>query len=297
MCRFTLYMGEPILISDVVTEPANSLINQSVSASEGHFPFNGDGFGIAWYARDIRPEPARFRSLQPAWSNLNLINMAGVIRSDCFLAHVRAATPGLPVSDANCHPFVSGRLTFMHNGLLAGFHEVRQRLVAELSPRSYRSVAGTTDSEHLLAVFADRFNPSEELDTTARLEAMAKALRETIAYSLSLVRGVAEEPSFLNLALSDGEVAVVCRVTDGEPSAARSLYIHTDEPFHSTEGEYSALPRTATLISSERLDDDPGWEVVPPNTMVLVERNRPARVKRIPAQLIGGHAVDPPEAA
>lgn len=293
MCRFTLYMGEPILISDVVTDPSNSLINQSVSASEGHFPFNGDGFGIAWYARDIRDEPARFRSLQPAWSNLNLLNMAGVIRSDCFLAHVRAATPGCPVSDANCHPFVHERLSFMHNGMLAGFHEVRQRLVSELTPQSFRRVAGMTDSEHLLAVFADRFTPPEDAGPAARLEAMGKAMQETVAYALDLVRDVAEEPSYLNIAVADGDGAVVCRVTNGEPESARSLYIHTDEPFES--GEYEALPKTATLISSERLDDGPGWEVVPPNTMVLVERNKAARLKRIPAKLIGGLAVDPPQ--
>lgn len=294
MCRFTLYMGEPILISSVVTEPTNSLINQSVSASEGHFPFNGDGFGIAWYARDIRPQPARFRSLQPAWSNLNLINMAGVIRSDCFLAHVRAATPGLPVSDANCHPFVHGPLSFMHNGMLSGFTEVRQRLVGELSPGAYRSVAGTTDSEHLLAVFVDRYKPPEGADTKVRVDAMALALQETIAYALGLVREVTAAPSFLNIAIADGEVAVVCRVTDGEPDSARSLYIHTDEPFQSSEGHYAALPKTATLISSERLDDDPGWEVVPPNTMVMVQQHQAARLKRIPAKFIGGKAEDPP---
>jgi predicted glutamine amidotransferase len=278
MCRFTLYMGEPVLISSVVTDPSNSLINQSVSASEGHFPFNGDGFGIAWYARDIRPEPARFRSLQPAWSNLNLLNMAGVIRSDCFLAHVRAATPGLPVSDANCHPFVHDRLSFMHNGLLAGFHEVRQRLVGELSP------------------FVDRYAPPEGADHATRVDAMGAALQETVTYALDLVRDVATEPSYLNIAVSDGDVAAVCRVTDGEPASARSLYIHTDEPFRSDDSEYRSLPKTATLISSERLDDDdPGWEVVPPNTMVLVQRGKAARLKRIPAKFIGGKAVDPPE--
>ena len=72
MCRFTLYLGEPVLLSKILTEPANSLINQSLRAAEGHFPFNGDGFGITWYAPEVRPEPARFRSLRPAWSNTNL---------------------------------------------------------------------------------------------------------------------------------------------------------------------------------------------------------------------------------
>lgn len=296
MCRFTLYLGDPILVSSVVTEPSNSLINQSLSAQEGHFPFNGDGFGIAWYAPEIRPEPARFRSLQPAWSNPNLHNLAGVIRSGCFLAHVRAATPGLPVSDSNCHPFVSGRLSFMHNGLLAGFHEVRQQLVAELTPTSYRRVAGTTDSEHLLGVFSDRYAPAPDADASARVEEMGRALQATVEYALALTRDVATEPSYLNLAVADGDVAVVCRVTDGPPDSARSLYIHTDEPFGGAKEAYAGLPKTSTLISSERLDTaDPGWEAVPPNTMVLVQRGEAARLKRIPAAIIGGEAVDPEE--
>lgn len=286
MCRFTLYLGDPVLLSTILTEPANSLINQSVHAAEGHFPFNGDGFGIAWYAPEVRPEPARFRSLQPAWSNSNLLNLAGVIRSHCFMAHVRAATPGLPVSDTNCHPFVSGPLAFMHNGALSGFGEVRQRMVEDFAPATFRRVTGTTDSEHLLGAFVDRYVPAGPGASEAEaVEAMATALLATVRYALGLVADLPEppEPSTLNLAVTDGDRAVVCRVTDGEPAGARSLYIHTDEPYASAAGEYSMLPRSATLVSSERLNEDPGWETVPPNHVVLVSRGEAARVGAIPA--------------
>ena len=29
MCRFALYLGQPILVSSLVTEPTNSIIHQS----------------------------------------------------------------------------------------------------------------------------------------------------------------------------------------------------------------------------------------------------------------------------
>ncbi len=284
MCRFTLYLGDPVLLSSILTEPANSLINQSRQAAEGHYPYNGDGFGVAWYSPEVRPEPARFRSLHPAWSDQNLQNLAGVIRSHCFLAHVRATTPNLPVTDLNCHPFIDGKLSFMHNGLLAGFHDLRQQIAADFAPETYKKVTGTTDSEHLLGAFVDRYEPAGEgEDEDAAVEAMASALCATVRYALDLSYGHPDGPSYLNLAICDGENAVVCRVTDGEPDGARSLHVHTAEPFSSESGEYSMLPRTATLVSSERLDEDPGWEEVPPNHMVLFNRGRAGRLSRMPS--------------
>ncbi len=33
-------------------------------------------------------------------------------------AQVRAAMPGMPVSEQNCHPFQFGRYMWMHNGMV-----------------------------------------------------------------------------------------------------------------------------------------------------------------------------------
>ncbi|KAJ1628031.1 nucleophile aminohydrolase, partial [Pavlovales sp. CCMP2436] len=85
---------------------------------------NGDGFGVGWY--DEEPctsdeEPCIFTSIQPAWNNLNLGRLARKVRSPLIFAHVRAAYPGMPVSEVNCHPFVYGRYMWMHNGSIASF--------------------------------------------------------------------------------------------------------------------------------------------------------------------------------
>ena len=105
VCRFLCYKGPPILLSELLYRPKNSMILQSYKAKERVEPLNGDGFGVGWYVRDVSPIPCVFSSLTPAWSNRNLKNLAEHICADCFFAHVRSASYGTAVSEMNCHPF------------------------------------------------------------------------------------------------------------------------------------------------------------------------------------------------
>ncbi len=56
---------------------------------------------------------------------------------------VRAAMPGMPVSEQNCHPFQWGRYLFMHNGAVGGFMRIRRALLATLSNAAYDTVQVT----------------------------------------------------------------------------------------------------------------------------------------------------------
>ena len=109
MCRFLCYLGPAVLLADVLHRPTHSLILQSYKSRERKEPLNGDGFGVGWYAPDAGPIPCVFTSLTPAWSNQNLRHLAEHVRSPCFFAHVRAASPGMRVGEENCHPFQNGR--------------------------------------------------------------------------------------------------------------------------------------------------------------------------------------------
>lgn len=90
MCRFVLYLGRPIHLSSLITEPENSLIHQSFDSHERDEPLNGDGFGVAWYAPEATADAALFRSITPAWSNQNLARLARAVKSPCVLAHQKA---------------------------------------------------------------------------------------------------------------------------------------------------------------------------------------------------------------
>jgi predicted glutamine amidotransferase len=284
VCRFTFYRGEPLALSQLITEPRHSLIHQSYNSAEREEPLNGDGFGLAWYV-ERSEEPAIFRAVTPAWSNRNLRELARVTMSHCVLAHVRAATQVLEVSETNCHPFKHGRYTLMHNGDVGGFHAMRRALLNGLSEKAFRSIHGSTDSEHLFALFLDEI---DRAGPDARgLELMAEALERAIDRAMDLADTHARgEPSYLNLVVSDGEGAVACRYVTGSPEDAETLYVARGRyqcvdghaRIHRVEGGGGGV-----LVSSEPLGDDQAWQPVPVGWWLMIPPNlevsyRPMRV-------------------
>lgn len=284
MCRFTFYRGEPIALSQLITDPNHSLIHQSFHSNEREEPLNGDGFGLAWYV-DGSAEPAIFRAVTPAWSNRNLRELARVTTSHCVLAHVRAATQVLEVSETNCHPFKYGRYTLMHNGDVGGFHAIRRALLNSLGEKAFLSIHGSTDSEHLFALFLDEMERAGP--GASGLDVMAEALERAIDRALDLADEHAQgEPSYLNLVVSDGDCAVACRYVTGSPDDAETLYVARGK-YHSVDGVARVTPASdgagAVLISSERLGDDTAWEPVPVGWWLMVAPSlevsyRPMRV-------------------
>lgn len=202
-------MGRPILLAELLTRPDISLIKQSYSARERVEPLNGDGFGVGWYAPELDPVPCLFTCVTPAWNNRNLHRLAEKVVSPCVFAHVRAATPGMLVCEANCHPFQQGRLMWMHNGNAAYFNKFRRRRRASLSDSVYNSLQGSTDSEHAFALFMNRLENSQDLHPPERL---ARAMVATIKQlnDLSAECGVGGQ-SFYNFAVTDGRSVVATR--------------------------------------------------------------------------------------
>ena len=281
MCRFVLYVGEPLTLDMLTTRPTHSLIHQSTHARERDEPLNGDGFGIAWYAPEQGPEPVLFRSTTPAWSNSNLRELARVTKSGCILAHVRAATPPLPVTETNCHPFRSGPLSLMHNGFIPGFGKLRRRLLNELSDEAFQLIQGSTDSEHILALVLDRYRRSDEAGVRRLVDALTSALRHV--ETLCRAAGETLAPH-LNVAVSDGRSAVVSRCCADE-ARADSLYVHSGRTYTCEDGVCRMVDpgrsTGAVLVASEPLSDDPGWDRVPVNHLVVIAQNRAVSVEPI----------------
>ena len=282
MCRFALYLGPPIRLSKLVTEPANSIIHQSFDAQERSEPLNGDGFGVAWYVPELQPEPAVFRSISPAWNNQNLYNLAPVTVSGCLLAHVRAATAGSAVTRLNCHPFARGRLAFMHNGHVGGFDRLRRKLREGLSDEAYNAIDGTTDSEHFFAVMTDLLEDAGGSDMQEKLAlAVVRAIDRVEALRAAVG---SDEMSFLNLAVTDGECAVACRYVSDGSASAQSLYVVTGD-LKVRRREALVVPEEAgepaAIVASEPLGDRDRWRPVPPNHLVLIDKNRSVDLRPI----------------
>jgi predicted glutamine amidotransferase len=298
MCRFTLYLGPPIRLRSLLIEPTHSLIQQSYRARERAEPLNGDGFGVGWFAPRLTPEPAVFHDVSPAWNNRNLHSLAKVVASPCILAHVRAATPGSEVNLANCHPFQYGAYLMMHNGHIGGFRRIRRRLLEELTEEAFDVVRGSTDTEHLFAVFVDEIvrhgcpvhlppvrggdSVTDGPVTDPPLE-LANRVHAAVYRILSLVHRHADgQPSFLNIAVSDGVHAAACRFSDHTDVPAESLYFYRGELYEPAGRQFvdhrQGDEGDAYLVSSERLTEDSRWAVVPPNHMVVLSRHAPPRV-------------------
>src|SRR5436190_11732957 len=146
MCRWLAYSGSPVLLHRALYSPAHSLIDQSLHSTLGAEATNGDGFGVGWY--DDTPTPGIFRSIEPAWNDQNLIELASHLKSGLFFAHLRAAI-GSAVQQTNCHPFRHGRWLFMHNGYVDQLASVKRDLVLAVDDSLYPEIAGQADTEIL----------------------------------------------------------------------------------------------------------------------------------------------------
>ncbi|WP_273652588.1 class II glutamine amidotransferase [Cellulomonas fimi] len=171
MCRWLAYTGSPVTLDDLLYKPANSLVVQSLHSRLGAEPTNGDGFGVGWYD-EHHTAPGVFRSIEPAWSDRNLRELAQHVRSGTVFAHVRATTSGSVVQQTNCHPFRHDRWLFMHNGFVDGFPTLKRDLQLAVDPSLYPLIEGTTDSEtlfHLALTLGLRDDPPSAVAATVGL--------------------------------------------------------------------------------------------------------------------------------
>ncbi|MGH9274413.1 MAG: ergothioneine biosynthesis protein EgtC [Acidimicrobiales bacterium] len=238
MCRHLAYLGQPRTLSSLLYEPVQSLERQSwkpLRQREG--AMNADGWGVGWWDPTVRPEPARYRTAAPMWTDRSFRSVAEVVHAGAITAAVRSATPPSPIVDTGAAPFVAGPWLFSLNGFVTGFRgpigENLRRLVSE---ERAIGIDGTTDSEVLFALV---------LDALDRGATPAAALATVTAEVLSRTE------ARLNLLLTDGHVIVAS-------ACGNSLFTLGDE----------GLAVGGVLVASEPLDDHPGWTEVPERSVV-----------------------------
>jgi glutamine amidotransferase len=261
MCRWLAYSGSPILLSRALYTPAHSLIDQSLHSTMGAEPTNGDGFGIGWY--DDRPEPGFFHSIEPAWNDQNLRELAGHITSGHFFAHIRAAI-GSAVQQTNCHPFRHGRWLFMHNGFVAELATVKRDLMLAVDESLYPEIKGQADTEilfYLALTFGLEDDPPDAIARTI-------GLVESVGHR----KGV-KYPFQGTIATTDGERLWAFRYSSEGKS--RSLFFTTDVPtlrhLYPEREILHEVSADARLVVSEPLGDLPGaWNEVPESSYGVV---------------------------
>jgi predicted glutamine amidotransferase len=262
VCRWLAYSGSPVLLEELLYGRANSLVVQSLHSRLGAEETNGDGFGIGWYGR--QEVPAVFHSIEPAWNDRNLRELAGHITSPLVFAHIRAST-GSPVQQTNCHPFRHGHWLWMHNGLIHEFLHVKRDLLLAVDPELFPEIEGTTDSEllfHLALTLGLEDDPPQAVQRAIGLvEATGRE------------HGV-EFPFQGTIATTDGECVWVFRYSS--EGRSRSLFFSTDvRTLRALYPENELLRETGNesrLVVSEPLGTLPGaWNEVPESSYGVIQ--------------------------
>ena len=265
MCRWLAYSGSPVMLEELLLEPAHSLIDQSLHSRFGATTTNGDGFGIGWY--DAEDTPGVFHSVEPAWNDRNLRELAEHLVSPLVFAHIRASTGGA-IQQTNCHPFRYERWLWMHNGLIREFKSVKRDLAFAVDPSLYPLIEGSTDSE---LFFYLALSLGLEGDPPSAVERAVGFIEAT-----GRTHGV-EHPVQMTVATTDGASQWAFRYSSERNS--RSLFYSTavetlraQYPDNPVLHDLSAETR---LVVSEPLGDLAGaWNKVPESSCAIVQEGQ-----------------------
>src|SRR4051812_4745514 len=116
MCRHLAWLGAPRTLSSLVLEPEHGLLRQSYEPRhQSHGLMNADGWGVGFLVPG-RPDPVRWRSARPLWSDASFASVAPAWSPGSALAAARSAPPGMPMDEGAAAPFTDGRWLVSHNG-------------------------------------------------------------------------------------------------------------------------------------------------------------------------------------
>ncbi|MEO7574015.1 MAG: ergothioneine biosynthesis protein EgtC [Acidimicrobiales bacterium] len=238
MCRHLAYLGPSRSLASLLHDADHSLAAQSQHPRHQEpGATNADGWGVGWWDRSQRAEPALFRSAAPIWADRSFRSVAGLTRSTAIVAAARRATPPLPIVASGNAPFASGPWLFSLNGFVSEFgSRIGDQLHRTVSPSRAAGIDRDHDSQVLFAMVLDR------LDHGA---SSAAAMGSVIAQVL------ADGEGKLNLLLSDGHAIVAT-------TWRNSLFSLAD----------SGVATGGVLLASEPLDDDTAWTLIPDGSLV-----------------------------
>jgi glutamine amidotransferase len=212
--------------------------------------FNVDGFGVAWYTQ-ARTDfghtsgkwPAVYKNSQPPTNDANFHSICSNTATTACFAHIRAATT-TAVTPINNHPFIFGRHTIMHNGVISDFLDIKRDMLDEIEKEAYENIHGSTDSEHFAALYMTYLAQLEHVQGKASwsncdysCNEMRKALLQAVMTVVSLQQkslGQKAQANSLNVAVTDGRKMVAIRFRNHELEQPPSLYWSTEagKPSH-----------------------------------------------------------------
>jgi glutamine amidotransferase len=223
-----------------------------------------DGTGLGWF--DERGAAHVSKQAHAAYEDRTFAREAREVVSRTFVAHVRFASTGA-LERRNTHPFEQHGRLFAHNGVL----EDLPALDAHLGPDA-ALVKGDTDSERLFALIT-RETEARGGDVEAGIEAACAWVADSLPlFAINFV--LACPDGLWALRYPDTHPLYVLEHPAGRPLAHTSTL---GTRVHAHEGEGRAL----TVLASERMDEDPGWQELASGELLHVDGRRRLRRRTI----------------
>lgn len=218
---------------------------------------------------------------------IDLGKLGADVRGDAVMCHVRSATVG-DLRTENTHPFRYREWLFAQTGTVDGFvahPQLRERMLQSVPDFLRPGIRGDTDAEIVFHVFLSFLHDAGRLGGGAPAEAVAEALRSSLAVIDGMSAEFGGEPAPINVLVGNGEMFV--------GASRRSEFAYRTfagrEDAEALLGDDHALRRRtpdlehlhAVLLAS---DFDPGaapggrWKRVQKHAMVTLRRDAEPKV-------------------
>ena len=284
---FGLIGNRADLASRVLTSEAAALRVQSKGTALG--------WGIGFYQGGEVLMRRRPIDDHATTNGVEIVKVAGDVRADVLVGHVRNATVGA-LRTENTHPFRYRQWLFAQTGTLPAFDAIRDRLVGSVPEFLRSSIRGESDAEILFYVFLSFLHDAGRLnDGISDPSHVRDALRSCVAVVDGMAAEVGGEPSKINVLVSNGEnefamhrgAQMGYRVFAGKGDAEALI----DDDLNLRRRTPELEQMHFVLLASD-FDDDwslassaPGaqsrWKVVPDRSIVTLDRGKDPHVETI----------------
>lgn len=258
MCRlYGFRANEPTKVECTLVHAQNALMVQSRQDMAGHS--HTHGWGVATY-EDHHPHVER--QAWAAYHGEHFRRAAARIYAQTVLGHVRRATVG-PAALENTHPFSHGPWVLIHNGTLPKFDQIRDSMLAAMTPGHREAISGVTDSEHLFRFLMSLYEAKPG-------QPLLKTVRAGVSRVIEWCRLADPDARIgLNIILTDGDTLVGTRWGRGLHYVERDgiydceicgfPHIHHDPK----------LPYRAVVVASEPVTHEI-WTEVPEGSIYAI---------------------------
>jgi glutamine amidotransferase len=192
----------------------------------------------------------------------------------------------------------------MHNGVVSDFSAIKRELLNLLDTDAYENVHGTTDSEHMAALYITYLTQStgggeaswnRTYTVTEMMAALTKAFESMIELQ-KRIRGPAAEANSLNVCCSDGQQLIAVRFRNHTVEQPPSLYwsktagitLNRMYPDNADGSKNANASRNAeehgshVIVASEPTTyNAKEWELIKKNCAVLVDKKGGMRIEEM----------------